>query len=106
MTTSPPKPEANTTGPPSVPVLTTAVPEPPLVNVTAQIPVTAQPPVANVTIPPVVEATTDLINKYKITEAPDIRAPPRTGTVLIPQQYLYTPGVGTSIIDFFHIQFL
>lgn len=101
----PPKPDGNTTAPPSVHVPTTAAPEPPLLNVTVQLPVTAQPPVANVTIPPVVEATTSLINTDNVTERPDNRPPLHPGTVLILQQHSHTPGLGTSIIHFFHIQF-
>lgn len=86
--TSPPKPDGNTTAPPSVPVPTTAAPEPPPVTVTAQLPFTAQPPILNITIPPAVKATTDLINKDYVTEAPDNRLPPHPGTVLFPQQHL------------------
>ncbi|XP_038574073.1 zonadhesin-like isoform X2 [Micropterus salmoides] len=74
VVTSPPKPDGNTTAPPSVPVPTTAAPEPPPVTVTAQLPFTAQPPILNITIPPAVKATTDLINN--VTEAPDNRLPP------------------------------
>ncbi|XP_070700975.1 mucin-2 [Pempheris klunzingeri] len=74
VTTSSPKPDGNTTALPSVP--TTAAPEPPLVNVTAQLPVTAQPPVANVTMPPIVDVTVNLINKDNVTEATDNRLPP------------------------------
>ncbi len=82
--TSPPNPNGNTTAPPSVPAPTTAGPEPPLVNVTVQLPVTVQPPIANVTRSPVVEATTNLINKDNVTEAPDnTPPPPHPGTVLI-----------------------
>ncbi|XP_029309172.1 zonadhesin [Cottoperca gobio] len=73
VATRPPKPDGNT-APSSVPVPTTAAPEPPLVNVTAQLPVTAQPPVANVTIPSVVEATTTF-NKVNVTEDSDNRPP-------------------------------
>ncbi|KAM7379278.1 hypothetical protein PAMP_004843 [Pampus punctatissimus] len=65
-----PKPDGNTTAPPSVSVPTTAAPEPPEVNGTAQ------PLLANVTIPPIVEATTNLIDEDNVTEAPDNRPPP------------------------------
>ncbi|XP_073347782.1 uncharacterized protein [Pagrus major] len=75
VVTPPPKPDGNATAPPSVPVPTTAAPEPPVVNATVQLPVTSQPPVANVTMPPVVEATTNLINKDNVTESPDNRPP-------------------------------
>ncbi|KAM6919975.1 uncharacterized protein PEZ65_012019 [Lycodopsis pacificus] len=77
MTTGPPKPEGNTT-PPIVPEPTTAAPQPPVVNATAQLPDTAQPPAANVTIPPTVEAQTDFINGDNVTEAPDNRPPPHS----------------------------
>lgn len=59
-----------------------------MVNVTAQFPVTAQPPVANVTVPPIAEATTNLINEDNVTEAPDNRPPPHPGTVRSPQLHL------------------
>lgn len=88
MATNLPKPGGNTARP-SVPVPTTVAPEPPLVNVTAQ------PPVPNITTPPVVEATTNFINKDNVTEALDNIPPSHSGTVLIPQQHLYNPGVGT-----------
>ncbi|KAJ4936881.1 hypothetical protein JOQ06_001467 [Pogonophryne albipinna] len=65
--TSPSKPDGSTASP-SVPVPSTADPEPPQVNVTAQ------PSEANVTIPPVVAATTDF-NKDNVTQAPDNRHP-------------------------------
>ncbi|XP_075953467.1 zonadhesin-like [Anarhichas minor] len=73
----PPKPEGNTT-PPIVPEPTTAAPQPPVVNVTAQLPDTAQPPAANVTIPPTVEPQTAFINGENVTEAPDNRPPPHS----------------------------
>ncbi|XP_039999689.1 MAM and LDL-receptor class A domain-containing protein 1-like [Xiphias gladius] len=69
VTTSPPKPAGHNTAPPSGPVPTTAAPESPLVNVTAQ------PPMANITIPPTVEAITDLLNKDSVTESPDEKPP-------------------------------
>ncbi|KAE8290962.1 MAM and LDL-receptor class A domain-containing protein 2 [Larimichthys crocea] len=66
VVTRPPKPDGNTTAPPSVPLPTTAAP------------LTTQPPVANVTIPPTVEATTDLINRDNVTETPDNTLPPHS----------------------------
>ncbi|XP_075953327.1 MAM and LDL-receptor class A domain-containing protein 1-like [Anarhichas minor] len=77
VTTGPPKPEGNTT-PPIVPEPTTAAPQPPVVNVTAQLPDTAQPPAANVTIPPTVEPQTAFINGENVTEAPDNTPPPHS----------------------------
>ncbi|XP_068594204.1 uncharacterized protein wu:fb63a08 isoform X2 [Cebidichthys violaceus] len=77
VTTSPPKLDGNTT-PPIVPEPTTAAPQPPVVNVTAQLPNTAQPPAANVTRPPTVEAQTDFINGENVTDAPDNRPPPHS----------------------------
>lgn len=82
VTTSPPKPAGHNTAPPSGPVPTTAAPESPLVNVTAQ------PPMANITIPPTVEAITDLLNKDSVTESPDEKPPQHPGTVVIPQAAL------------------
>ncbi|XP_041804903.1 zonadhesin [Chelmon rostratus] len=67
IVTNPLNPDGNNTAP-SVPVPTTAAPMPPLVNVTVQLPVTAQPPVANVTIPSVMEETTNLINEDNVTK--------------------------------------
>ncbi|XP_031711228.1 zonadhesin [Anarrhichthys ocellatus] len=77
VTTGPPKPEGNTT-PPIVPEPTTAAPQPPVVNVTAQLPDTAQPPAANVTIPPTVEPQTAFINGENVTEAPVNTPPPHS----------------------------
>nr|XP_040028075.1 zonadhesin isoform X2 [Gasterosteus aculeatus aculeatus] len=74
VTTSPPKPDENTS-PPMVLVPTTVFPQPPVVNVTAQLPVTARPPVANVTVHSTVEAKTDFINGENVTEAAE-RPPP------------------------------
>lgn len=69
-----------TTAPTSVPVPTTAAPELPVVNVTVQFPVTTQPTLANVTIPPIVEATTNLITD-NVTEASDNKPPAHPGIV-------------------------
>ncbi|XP_030581932.1 MAM and LDL-receptor class A domain-containing protein 1-like [Archocentrus centrarchus] len=55
--------------PPSVPVQTSAAPQPPIVNASFQ------PPITNITVAPTVEETTNLINKYNLTEAPDNRPP-------------------------------
>lgn len=80
--TNPLNPDGNNTAP-SVPVPTTAAPMPPLVNVTVQLPVTAQPPVANVTIPSVMEETTNLINEDNVTKPSGNRPPSHSGSVLI-----------------------
>uniref|UniRef100_A0A3B4XQK3 Zonadhesin n=1 Tax=Seriola lalandi dorsalis TaxID=1841481 RepID=A0A3B4XQK3_SERLL len=64
VTAQPPKPDLNTTAPPSVFVPTTVAPEPPPLNDTA-----------NITTPPTVESTSNLINKDNVTEAPDNRPP-------------------------------
>ena len=82
VATPPPKPDGNTTAPPSVPAPTTAAPVAPVVNATVQLPVTPQPPVANASLPPVVEATTHLMNKDNVTEVPDNRPPSHPGTLL------------------------
>nr|XP_046264922.1 zonadhesin-like isoform X2 [Scatophagus argus] len=76
VVTNPPKPDGDTTALPSINVPTTAAQETPLVNVTDQLPVTPQPPVANVTIPSAVQTTTPLINKDNVTEAPTNKPPP------------------------------
>ncbi|XP_054624523.1 MAM and LDL-receptor class A domain-containing protein 1-like isoform X2 [Dunckerocampus dactyliophorus] len=65
VTTYPPRPDGNTTAPPHVTLPVTAVTELPAVNVTDQFPVTAWPPVANATLPPIIEATTDFIAQDK-----------------------------------------
>ncbi|XP_036940657.1 zonadhesin-like isoform X2 [Acanthopagrus latus] len=75
VVTPPPKPDGNTTAPPSVPVPTTAAPEPPVVNATVQLPVTAQPPVANATMPPMVEEPTISIDTINVIEAQNNRQP-------------------------------
>lgn len=73
MTTIPPKPDLNTTVPPSPPLPTT-LPS-----------VTSQPPVVNVTLPPLEEATKDVIGNDNVTHAPDgtptPQTPPHPGTV-------------------------
>ena len=84
VVTHPPKPDGNTTAPPSVPVPTTAAPEPPVVNATVQLPVTAQPPVANATMPPMVEEPTISIDTINVIEAQNNRQPSHPGTLLFP----------------------
>ncbi|XP_042070700.1 zonadhesin [Haplochromis burtoni] len=69
ITTQSARPDLNTTAPPSVPVQTNAAPQPPMLTATFQ------PPIINITVPPVVEETTNLINKNNVTEAPDSRPP-------------------------------
>ena len=91
VTTSPPKPEGNTTTPPSGPVPTSSAPEPTVVDSTAL------PPIANITIPPSAETITELPNEENgLTNVPDNTPPQHSGTVVIPQQHLYIPDVGTS----------
>lgn len=50
---------------------------------------TFQPAIINITVPPVVEETTNLINKNNVTEAPDSRPPLQPGIVIILQQLLF-----------------
>nr|XP_057923048.1 MAM and LDL-receptor class A domain-containing protein 1-like [Doryrhamphus excisus] len=64
VTTYPPKPDGNATAPPHVTLPVTAVTELPAVNVTDKFPDTAWPPVANATLPPIIE-TTDSITQNK-----------------------------------------
>ncbi|XP_077413210.1 uncharacterized protein LOC144043438 [Vanacampus margaritifer] len=65
VTTNPPKPEGNAT----------LVPELPAANVTDQFPTTARPPVANDTVPPVAEATTNIIASNNFAEDAQNRPP-------------------------------
>ena len=84
VVTPPPRPGGNTTAPPSVPAPTTAAPEPPVVNVTVQLPVTSQPPLVNISMPPEVEEPTIIINNINAMEAQDNRTPSHPGTLLLP----------------------
>ncbi|XP_057712928.1 MAM and LDL-receptor class A domain-containing protein 1 isoform X2 [Corythoichthys intestinalis] len=75
MTTRLPKPDGNITASPNVTLPLTAVTELPAVNVTDQFPVTAWPPVTNITVPPVPEATTNLIMNDNVTGASHNKPP-------------------------------
>ncbi|KAM8849735.1 uncharacterized protein AB9W97_021314 isoform 2-T2 [Spinachia spinachia] len=74
VTTSSSNPDENTILPIFL-VPATASPQSPVVNVTAQLPVTARPPAANVTIHSSVEAQTDFINEANVTEAAERPSP-------------------------------
>ncbi|XP_034082028.1 zonadhesin-like [Gymnodraco acuticeps] len=89
--TSPSKPDGSTASP-SVPVPSTADPEPPQVNVTAQ------PSEANVTIRPVVAATTDF-NKDNVTQAPDNRHPVCQLNCNYEQDLCQWTQLATDVID-------
>ncbi|XP_076001184.1 uncharacterized protein LOC142994303 [Genypterus blacodes] len=67
--TIPPNPDLNSTIPPNPDLNSTDPPSPPLP--TAMPSVTSQPPIVNVTLPPIEEATTDIISNDNVTHAPD-----------------------------------
>lgn len=89
VVTSAPKPDGNTTLP-IVPEPTTAAREFSVVNVTAQLPITAQSTAADIRTPPTVEAQTNFINEGDVTEDPYGKPPSHSSTVLIPHTHFFT----------------